>query len=123
MKKAEHTMADNPPVNIPDVLNRAMGDIELIQMLFEELQSTIGAHEEKIDAALSYNDLGALTREAHQLKGAAGSMGVTAVAAKARDLELMGNGNVEIDLQVFTDLQNEIQRFLDFMDHVDWTQV
>ena len=123
MKKTEketQATANHPPIIIKDAIERAMGDVELIQMLFDELKATVWNHMEKIKDALDRGDNNALEKEAHQLKGAAASLSVTGVAAKAFDLERMGKGDLEINSDAISDLEGEIKRFIDYIDNFDW---
>ncbi len=119
----ETSPEQTPPILLKEALNRAMGDVELIQMLFEDLKSTIWNNFENIKNALNLGDNENLEKEAHHLKGAAGSLSVTGVAAKAFELERMGKGDLEISAGAIADLEREIQRFLDYIDHVDWERM
>ncbi len=98
------------PVDLAEALNRTMGDKELIQMLFDDFRSMIGDHLEVIRTAMNSGDMDTLMKEAHQLKGSAGSVCVTAVAAKAYDLERMGEGLLPVDAGTVEELETEIKR-------------
>ncbi len=114
---------DTPPIILKDALNRAMGDTQLIQILLDEFKSSVWNHFKNIKDALHRGDKINLEQEAHQLKGAAGSLSIVGVAAKSYDLERMGKGDLEINAGATADLENEIQRFLDYIDQIDWERI
>jgi len=69
---------------------RALGDEKALQALVEQFLSDAGVRLQALRAAARDGDASALEKQAHSLKGSAGSLGAMGVGALAGRLETMG---------------------------------
>jgi two-component system sensor histidine kinase/response regulator len=77
----------DPPALDTSRLYDAVGSHELVAEIVELFLAQAATHTEAIRRAISVNDVDALTRAAHTLKGSAATVGATAVADAAAELE------------------------------------
>jgi HPt (histidine-containing phosphotransfer) domain-containing protein len=117
-------MEDRPAIDLPEALNRAMGDAEFLRMLLDELHNTIPDFRSRLIEAHQAGDLPAMGKTAHQLKGAAANLGAGAIAAAALKLEQIGkSGDPAGCGQAFEDLDQAVANFEQCLSGIDWTSV
>ena len=117
-------MEDKPAIDLPEALNRAMGDVEFLRMLLDELHHTIPDFKSRLIEAHQAGDLSAMGKTAHQLKGAAANLGAGAVSAAALKLEQIGkSGNPAGCDQAFEDFDQAVAKFEQYLSGVDWASV
>lgn len=118
MQNAEITVASSTavPVEWERIEQTADGDKEFAQELVETYAASSQESIEQIAAALAANDIGAVQRAAHSLKGASGSMGVLTAHAIAADLEETAkSGNASKAELLFAALRSEVARANEYM--------
>jgi CheY-like chemotaxis protein len=76
-----------PPAIDTTRLLDAVGSKELVAQIVDLFLAQAATHIETIERAIAANDTDALTRTAHTLKGSAATVGATAVARAAAELE------------------------------------
>jgi HPt (histidine-containing phosphotransfer) domain-containing protein len=115
---------DLPVIDISEALNRAMGDVDFLQMMLAEFQRTIPDFLSRIDQALQFNDMDSLAKDAHQFKGTAANLGAKIIAAVALKLEQAGkSGNPENGESAFAELQEAVTAFNHHLARVEWSTV
>ena len=94
--------AGTPPIDIEKALARAMGDRAFLNMLIGEFVKNLPEQIEALRFAVDKEDVKALAKQAHALKGASANLSANRISAVAKKLEHMGySGNL-------TDVENEI---------------
>ena len=118
-------MSDPLPVlDLPEALDRSLGDAEFLQMMMDEFQKSIPDFIDRFETSLRLQDMEALGRDAHQLKGASANLGAKTVAAAALELEKIGkSGQSEDAARVLTRLKAEIAVFKQKLAEIDWTSL
>ena len=87
-------------------------DTTLDRGLIEDFLNTTREDILALRKALDNGDAGAVTREAHRIKGAAGLVGATALHAVATRIEAAGrNGDVGTAQDTFAELESTVARF------------
>ena len=76
-----------PAVDIADLTERCQNDPEVVRAILERFLSTVGDRVGAVDAGLSAGDLRKTLFAAHTLKGTAGLVGATSLAATALKIE------------------------------------
>ena len=116
-------MADSLPViDLPEALNRALGDAEFLRMMMEELFNSIPDFVARIEKSVGNGDMENLDRDAHQFKGAAANLGAKAIAVAAYELEKIGkSGNVDGSVPAFEKLITQIDLFNEAYSKIDWS--
>ncbi|MEJ2039256.1 MAG: Hpt domain-containing protein [Desulfosarcinaceae bacterium] len=118
-------MSENLPIlDLPEALNRSLGDAQFLQMMLEEFQKTIPEFLERFENALRDQDMECVGRDAHQFKGAAANLGIKTVAALALELENTGkNGDSAYAAQTLTRLKTELEKFKQELAAIDWSSL
>lgn len=118
-------MEDSTPIiDMPEALNRAMGDVDFLKMMLEELHRTLPEYTARIQQAMQSNDSESLGSDAHQFKGAAANLGAKAIAEAALRLEQIGkSGSMEGAEEAFGWLVQTIATFDQHLKAIDWTVV
>ncbi|MEJ2154210.1 MAG: Hpt domain-containing protein [Desulfobacteraceae bacterium] len=118
-------MEDGTPIiDMPEALNRAMGDVDFLKMMLEELHRTIPDYTSRIQQALQSKDFDTLGSDAHQFKGAAANLGAKAIAHAALLLEQIGkSGSLEGAQEAFHLLEQSIKSFDQHFKQIDWTTI
>ena len=115
---------DTPIIDIPEALNRSMGDVDFLKMMLEELHRTVPDYAARIRNAIQARDMETLGSDAHQFKGAAANLGAKAMAHVALQLEQMGkSGSVEKADETLGKLDQAISAFNRFFEEIDWDAV
>jgi HPt (histidine-containing phosphotransfer) domain-containing protein len=119
------TMQDGTPIiDIPEALNRAMGDVDFLKEMLEELHRSIPDFTSRIQHAMQSDNAGALGSDAHQFKGAAANLGAKALAHAALQLEQIGkSGSLEGAQEAFDRLEQAIEAFVGYLKEIDWTTI
>ncbi len=111
-------------VDIPEALNRAMGDVDFLKTMLDELQGMIPEFATRLQKALRQDDMDSLDKDAHQLKGSAANLGAKAIAAAAWELEKIGKSGTSAGAeQAFQRLEGAIEDFKQHMAQLDWSAV
>jgi PAS domain S-box-containing protein len=104
------------PVEWERIEQTADGDKEFAQELVETYAASSQESIDQIAAALAINDIAAVQRAAHSLKGASGSMGALTAHAIAADLEETAkSGNASKAALLFAALRGEVMRANEYM--------
>jgi PAS domain S-box-containing protein len=104
------------PVEWARIEETADGDREFAQELVATFAGSSNEAIAQIAAALAANDIAAVQRAAHSLKGATGSMGAMISHKLAADLEEAAKGgNISKSELLFDALRNEIARANEYM--------
>ncbi len=111
-------------IDLDEALNRAMGDVDFLKMMLEELHRTIPDYTSRILLALQSQDSDTLGSDAHQFKGAAANLGAKAIAHAALELENIGkSGTLEGAQEAFDRLQESIETFSRYFKQIDWANI
>ena len=115
---------DMPIIDIPEALNRSMGDVDFLKMMLEELHRSIPEYATRIRCALEARDMETLNSDAHQFKGAAANLGAKAMAREALKLEQIGKtGSVDNADEALSHLEKAIAAFNQFFEKIDWAAI
>jgi HPt (histidine-containing phosphotransfer) domain-containing protein len=115
---------DLPVIDISEALNRAMGDVDFLQMMLAEFQRTIPDFLSRINRALQFNDMDSLAKDAHQFKGTAANLGAKIIAAVALKLEQIGKtGNSENGESTYAELQEAVTAFNHQLARIEWPTI
>lgn len=113
-----------PPIDIQEALDRAMGEKEFLMMLLEEFSQGLADQIEQLRRAIARQDGTALTRQSHTLKGAAGNLSAKAMAAVVRRLEAAGEkGDFASSEKLVRDMEGEALRLQRYLGQIDWSSV
>jgi PAS domain S-box-containing protein len=105
-----------PPLDVPTLLRRCMGSLDLMDSLLAELESSGAGQVEKIANSFAHGDCSQTAEAAHALKGAAGIMGAESIRQTAATLEKAGRaGTLEGLDAAIADLKMEMNRCLSFI--------
>ncbi len=111
-------------IDIEDALKRALGDAAFLQMMFEEFQTMIPEFLEAIQSDIEENDMDALGKNAHQLKGAAANLSVKDICATALKLEKIGkSGQADQAEAALKRLKEAAANFDQFMTQMNWVSL
>ena len=115
---------DKKIIDIPEALNRAMGDIDFLKKMIAELRRTIPNFVVRIQQAIDDADLETLAKESHQFKGAAANLGAKDLARAALKLEQIGkSGSIEGVTEAFAQLEKSTAAFNQFLVQMDWSSI
>lgn len=115
---------DLPILDLPEALNRSLGDVEFLQMMLEEYHKSIPDFIERLETALGNLDLVTLGKDAHQFKGASANLGAKTIAALALELEKIGkSGDSTNAAQTLAQLKVEIKKFEQKLAEIDWSSL
>lgn len=105
-----------PPLDVPSLLDRCMGSVELLDSLLTELESSGSEQVDGIAEFLTQQDCQQTADAAHALKGAAGILGAESIRDLAASLEKSGrSGTLEGLDAAIVDLKFEMNRCLKFI--------
>lgn len=111
-------------VDIPEALNRVMGDVDFLRMMLNEFHGMIPEFVTRLQKALQHDDMDSLDKDAHQLKGSAANLGAKAIAAAALELEKIGKSGASAGgEQAFRRLEGAIEDFNQHLVQIDWSTV
>ena len=111
-------------IDIPEALNRAMGDVDFLKEMLEELHRSTADFTARIQGALQSGDAETLGSTAHQFKGAAANLGAKALAREALRLEQIGkSGSLEGAQEAFDRLGQAIEVFVRYLKQIDWATI
>ena len=117
-------MDNEPVIDFNEALGRAMGDLDFLKMMLEELQKSIPEFMARLVKDHENCDMGALDKDAHQFKGAAANLGAKGIAAAAFKLEKIGkSGNPQGSDQAIDELSQAVEVFDRHMNQLDWESV
>jgi two-component system, sensor histidine kinase and response regulator len=112
------------PLKLEEALERVMGDGPLIKRLIGEFLDGFGADIAQIREALNTGAAQELSRKAHRLKGAAGSLSMVPMAKIAFLLEQQGkSGDLSEAAEHIRQLEVEGERVKAYFSAFDWTRV
>lgn len=113
-----------PIIDIPEALNRSMGDVDFLKMMLEELHRIVPDYATRIRNALQARDMKTLSSDAHQFKGAAANLGAKAMAQVALQLEQIGkSGSIENADEAISELEKAISAFNQYYEQIDWETI
>ena len=75
------------PINIPELSNRLMGDMGIVNHILKSFGSNLENQLKAIRTAVESRDMTAISRAAHALKGAAANLSAEPLRAACLDLE------------------------------------
>ncbi len=111
-------------LDLPEALNRSLGDAEFLKMMMDEFQKSIPDFIVRFETALHDQDMEKLGRDAHQLKGASANLGAKTVAALALELEKIGKSGESVNAaQALARLKAEIEKFNRKLAEIDWNSL
>lgn len=105
--------ADNPPVQVNELLNRCMNNSELAKSLLEKFEASLDAYFDALPKDWGVEHCESVHRDAHKLKGAAATVGATSLMDAANELSELAR---ELDVSnahcAYAELTDEIAEFL-----------
>lgn len=105
-----------PPIDTRALLNRCMGNVEFMESLLSELESTGLHHVSEIERNFGLNEPTETANAAHALKGAAGILSAESVRRLASDIEQRGRSGSLDGIEVaIADLRAEMDRCLKYI--------
>lgn len=117
-------MDNEPVIDFDEALGRAMGDLDFLRMMLEELQKSIPGFLARLVKDQQTCDMEALDKDAHQFKGAAANLGAKAIAAAAYKLEQIGkSGNPQGSEQAIEELNRAAEAFDRHLNQLDWESI
>jgi len=112
----ETSGAQAPPINLDLLLKRCLGDIEFMDTLLSELESTGESRVAEIAKHVEETNCHETAEAAHALKGAAAVLGAESVHRLAANIEdLCRTGKLEGVSEMLVNLQAEMVRCLRFI--------
>ena len=97
------------------------GDMEFLNELIEIFKADYSEKLAGIFRAIEEKDFKALDESAHSLKGSSGNLGLTSVYELSYKLEKMGKAkNIEGANKTFKQLEEELERFKNFVSKPGW---
>jgi len=117
-------MDNNRPVfDIDRALEVTDGDTEFLKELVEIVNADSPERLEQISRAIKEKNFNALNETAHSLKGSSGNLGLTRVYDLSWELEKMGKAkNMEGANKIFKQLEEELERFKNFVSKPGWEE-
>lgn len=110
--------------NLPEALNRAMGDGEFLHSIFKEFLTAADNFISQLEGALRQGDFDKLGKIAHQFKGAAANLSAPVVAAAALELESMGKQRISEGTDAALErLKAAVEKLKAEAVLIDWRQV
>ena len=99
------------------------GDMEFLKELIEIFKTDCPEKLAGISRAIKEKDFKALDETAHSLKGSSGNLGLTRVYELSWELEKMGKAkNMEGANKTFKQLEEELERFKNFVSKPGWEE-
>jgi len=113
---AKPTSSPADPVNYEELLERCMGNVDLVKKVLQSYQSHSLSALSQMTVALQNQDAVALNRAAHSLKGAAANLAATEIKELARRLEEgAATGNLNTAPDTLISLQSAVSRCNEFI--------
>ena len=103
-------------MDIEDALKRAMGDMAFLQMMLDDFQHMAPDLIQRFEKAVEDNDLSQLAKDAHQLLGAAATLGANRIATAVSELEKNARQNQGSDIRQI--LEQVKARYLGFKSYI-----
>jgi HPt (histidine-containing phosphotransfer) domain-containing protein len=102
---------DCPALDVPDLLDRCLGNLELLERLLTSFESRFWGDVEAIRSGVAARDQKVVARLAHRLKGAAASVSAVRLARAAERIEELAR-------------QDDLEDVPDFLDelNVEWSR-
>ena len=113
MSIASETSSMLPMIDSESLLERCMGNFELVKKLNSAFLSSLPTEKGALQQAVAIGDLIAIVRISHKLRGTASNMCAMPVSVAAHKIELAAQSN-QIDLvaQRWIELDQQIQQLL-----------
>ena len=113
----------NPTFDMDHALEVTDNDTEFLKELIEIFNADFPEKLERISLAIKEKDFNALNEIGHALKGSSGNLGLTRVYGLSRKLEEMGKAkNMEGANKTFKQLEEELERFKNFVSKPGWEE-
>jgi HPt (histidine-containing phosphotransfer) domain-containing protein len=110
-----------PAVDMDHAREITDGDMEFLKELIEIFKADFSEKLAEISRAIKEKDFNALDEAAHSLKGSSGNLGLTRVYEFSYKLEKMGKEeNIEGANKTFKQLEEELERFKNFVSKPGW---
>jgi two-component system, sensor histidine kinase and response regulator len=110
-------LPDLPGVKVAESLRRIGGSVELYYSLLDMFRTGQKNIVQEIRASLSSNDMKTAERQAHTLKGIAGSLGAVALQGQAEMLEKNFRNGVQDDAApLLEQMEHELNRLMESID-------
>ena len=107
----EHLPATSPPISIPSLLERCMGNASVARLMLTAFEQQVAADLVTLERHLANDDAEQFARCAHGLKGAAGTVAASALHDLITTLELDARNNgLDMARQRLSLLRAEIGR-------------
>ena len=111
-------------IDLAEALKRAMGDVDFLRMMLNELNRSIPDFITRLENACRECDLPSISKDAHQLKGAAANLGAKPLSGAALKLEQIGrSANPDGCGQAFEELKRAAEIFSCHFARIDWAEV
>ncbi|MEE9213037.1 MAG: response regulator, partial [Phycisphaeraceae bacterium] len=115
----EDTAQPTPPVDAVALLERCMGNAELVVKVLDTFQKQALDDLERIVQSINDGDANRVARSAHALKGVAANLSAQSLQKVASDLEQLGrDADLDKALGCLTELEHQMRRCLDFLPKV-----
>ena len=110
-----------PAFDMDHALEVTDDDTEFLKELIEIFNADFPERLEQISLAIKEKDFKAIDETAHSLKGSSGNLGLTRVYELSWKLEKMGKAkNMEGANKTFKQLEEELERFKNFVSKPGW---
>jgi len=107
------------PIDIDDVLNRCMGNVQLLGRLLDKFQEDSAKNLQALSELVGNNKAPELARMAHGIKGVAANLSAGKLRDLAAQLESMGrDGQLDLAAQCLDKLRTEMQRCVESIPQV-----
>lgn len=118
-------MAQQPKiVDFEDALKRTIGDVALLQILHDDFHQILPDFLFRFRKAFENNAMAQLSKDAHQLKGAAGNLSVGKIMAAAILLEQTAKQNNVLEAQdALNRIETAIAEYEKHMDGINWADI
>lgn len=108
--------ATNPPLHVPELSGRCMGNAQIASMLLDKFEKQLNADVGVMQGLLAAGDCAQLAKTVHALKGAAGAVAAPGVHAVAAELEGLARAQrLEEAAASLKQLRAEVERCLAYM--------
>jgi HPt (histidine-containing phosphotransfer) domain-containing protein len=121
LKKAEASAVASAEQKAPEILDydalidRCLGNIDLVERLLNKLQTCIPQDIEKVEKAFALQDAGQVASIAHRLKGATANVAARGLNRLAEEIENLGkSGTLQEMPSLIEQLHQEWERFKNY---------
>ena len=109
-----------PSLEFQQLLDRCVGNLDFAERLLTKFDDQLGEELSQLEQLLGGENADELARRAHSLKGAAATIGATALRAAAADVETFARENrLDLIASRLVNLQIERSRFADTVAELD----